>query len=169
MWSSPRTFADGEVERARYLNQSLRDNLRELVGYYAEILTGESTTNTGYVDLATVGPLVSCVVGGTQFTAIWGCQVFPTAAAVCEGEMSLEVQAAGSVITSPSDNFAAAFQGSTQNRVLPVTYMDNIPNSITGGTIVAGSPVTVTAKYRAINANGATFQRRFLYVIPVGP
>lgn len=169
MWSSPRTFADGEVERARYFNSTVRDNMRELGGYYAEILTVEGTTTTTYTDLTTVGPHVDCILGGTQATIFIGASIYPMAAARCEGWISFQAAVSGVNLFGANDNWSAAVDNTAQNRDVTQCWMDIVPNSGTGGSIAAGSPVTFTAKYRAANANGANFQRRFMYVIPAGP
>lgn len=161
MWASPRTWVTGEVVRARYFNQNLRDNVRALLGSYIEVATTETESSATYVDLATIGPqlIVDISSTGTKCAVFWGCNIAGNSAVNMYAVMAVEVSGSTTIAASDSYSCVAAF--STTNREM--TCM--------GGKVFTVNPgqVTFTAKYRS-NAGGniGSFRQRFMLAYPAG-
>jgi len=162
-WTAPRTWVDGEVVRARYFNEGVRDNLRALVGVYAEVLTSETTTSTAFTNLATVGPSVGVAITGgfnsaDEFTVFFGCHAQNDTAA---GVANMGLDVSGPTATAADDT----------NRCFTRSTATAATTSIIWGTkfesLDAGG-YTLTAKYK-VSAGTGTFLRRFVLAYPTGP
>lgn len=147
-WHVPRTWVTGEVVRARYFNEDVRDNLRALVGEFAYIDTQEGTTSTTFTDLASPGPAIS-ITTEDVITVFFGGYIFNSTANVFSG-MSIEITG----FNTASDNWGLFWASGGINRQTQFMRAYQF-GGITSGTY------PVTAKYRA-GANTASFAHRFL-------
>lgn len=172
-WTAPKTWATNDVLLAAELNMYLRDNLLELSPAKATtpgsiftvtapnliaeripvtdfIATSESTASTSYVDLATVGPTVTCE---TTSKAI----VFTYCHLLCStGDsawMSYEVT--GATDFQAPDHVAVMLQNTGGQRAQA---------AILHGTLVPGIN-TFTAQYR-VTAGTGTWSDRRIMVLP---
>lgn len=160
-WAAPRTYVTGEVVRARYLNQDLRDSARAAVGSFAYVPTQEGTTSTAYTDLTTVGPSVTVAVVD-QLTFFFGAFIFSSAVAGI-AIAAFEVSDAAGTLSGPSDEHAAFGEFQTTSRAS--TMMSGFTNSG-----MAEGPATVILKYRnATGGSTANFAQRWLLVYGTGP
>jgi hypothetical protein len=180
-WTAPMTFVDGRVLTAAQLNTHLRDNLMETEaakitaeGNYLvaaahnrlvertpvtdRVDTTETTTQTGYTDLATIGPQVTVETGTKALLFI---------------SSSMMVGGAdyrGAVV-------GCAINGETQREATDVPIqlnydgilLDNQLRFGTSGVLNDLTPGdnTFTLKYSSGSGQLATFKWRFLAVLPL--
>lgn len=177
-WTSPTTAVARDVITAALWNTSVRDNLNacavalgttsgrifcatalnamaERVPDSALVATGQTTTSTTYVDLATVGPAVTHSSSTKCMTAFGA--IISNSTAGLGARMSVALSGSNTVAASDTNSFAAesgnasdAFQGMWTTVFTPIT---------------AGS-LTLTAKYRAIGGGTASFTTRIVSMIP---
>lgn len=176
-WSSPMTAVANSVFTAAQFNTFVRDNLNETAPAKATapgrlivtaglnsvverpivsqlVATGQTTTGTGYGDLATVGPTVT-VTTGTSAIVMWSAQMSnDTAGGLCIA--SYGVTGASSVIGD--DGAAVMFTSAVSTHIGRYGAADFVG-------LTAGSN-TFTMKYRVSTGTG-TFSRRTLIVIPL--
>lgn len=120
----------------------------------AEVLTGQSTTSTTYVDLATAGPAVT-VTTGTKALVILSAELFNNTAG-SNTSMSFAISGASTVAASDNNRILLGVNGQ---------YLDcSFAMVVTG--LTAGSN-TFTAKYKTTTGT-ATFSARKIIVIDLG-
>lgn len=177
-WTSPMTFTANTVLTAAQLNTHLRDNLLETApskattatGYFcatgansiaerimksAQVLTAETTASTAYVDLATLGPAVTC---DTSLTALVFVTVGLRQSAAATGIVYADYEVTGATSRSPSDGTSAYFSppsGNPHCRTTAVHMAD----------LTSGSN-TFTMKYRCDSGTG-DFRNRRITVMPL--
>lgn len=164
-WNDPagHVFVTGEVVTAATLNTYVKDNLidldRRTSPQGAYVATDESTSSATFVDLATVGPAVTVVIGSTgkSLISIY-CALYNTVA----GSLAIMSYAWSGASTSPASDtwgigFAPAVGGAAGGARFGATHL---------GSSAAGSS-TFSAKYLA-SADTAHFVNRRLVVTPLG-
>lgn len=173
-WSAPMTFVANTALTAAQLNQYLRDNMLETApakattaGYHfvttgpnsiAEraitgdwIATAESTTETEYTDLNTVGPAVTCVTG-TKAIYMTSARVDNNTGAGARA--SIEISGASSIEANDSRELTLHLGVTHQNKFGTCYFEDGL----TPGTN------TFTMKYKS-GGGTARFAERHLIVI----
>lgn len=176
-WSTPLTAVSNAALTAAQWNASVRDNLNETavakattpgsifvatgVNSIAEriptsqyIGTAETTTNTGYVNLTTLGPAITATTAGRALLLTSG-QIFNNTAAASS---LLAHQVSGATTLSASDTWALEHRDSGTNGAMNASraHLETALNS--------GSN-TFTVMYRVTGGTG-TFQRRQIAIIP---
>jgi hypothetical protein len=174
-WSAPMTFVANTALTAAQLNQYLRDNMLETApakattaGYHfvttgpnsiAEraiegdwIATAETTTETSYTDLNTLGPSVTCVTG-TKAIYIMSARMSHSAGGSLRA--SIEISGASSIEAGDARELTVHIGHNHQNKV-GTTYFET---GLTPGTN------TFTMKYRVQDEGTGTFAERHLIVI----
>lgn len=176
-WTAPKTFVANDVLTAAELNEQLRDNLNETLNgiateegqffvvasenrmttrtpQIARTSARESTTSTTYVDLSTIGPVVTIETGPNAFVFIGGSMENNTANSVAG--MSFEIS--GATIALASDERSVSTDGLSAGyawRTGTARYVD-----------LNEGENTFTAKYKC-GSNTATFQDRYIIVMPL--
>ena len=163
-WTSPRTWATGEVVTAALLNVHLRDNLVDLDRRTSPtgsvVATSETTTATTYSDLATPGPAVTVTIGSTGKALIAMHSGLANATAGIASFMGFTIS--GATTLAASDSTAIGFTSATS----AVGIRCGSTLVLTG--LNAGS-TTFTAKYRMDPGVGPmTGVDRRLAVTPLG-
>lgn len=176
-WSTPLTAVAGVALTAAQWNASARDNLLETApakattvssffvgtgpGAIAERVplqtvtpNSETTTNTSYTNLATVGPSVTTTTGTKAFVII-GAQLTCNTATL-GAFMSYAVS--GSTPVAATDASALVHYPSSTN--LPLQASRVIFQGLTAGSN------TFTAQYKVAGAATGLFSQRTLAVIP---
>lgn len=174
-WSAPMTFVANTALTAAQLNQYLRDNMLETApakattaGYHfvttgpnsiAEraiegdwIATDETTSETSYTDLNTLGPSVTCVTG-TKAIYIMSARMSHSAGGSLRA--SIEISGASSIEAGDARELTVHIGHNHQNKV-GTTYFET---GLTPGTN------TFTMKYRVQDEGTGTFAERHLIVI----
>lgn len=177
-WSAPMTAVAGATFSAAQFNTYVRDNLNETAPAKATtagqifvstaanaiaartptsatVTASQSTASTSYVNLATVGPVVT-VGTGTQAVALFRASI---ANDTTNSSSVASVQVSGASSVAASDNNALILDGVTASN-----FMDMGTFHLFTG-LTAGSN-TFTMMYKA-GSNTASFQRRELLVIPL--
>lgn len=178
-WTSPITFAAGEVLTAAQLNTYLRDNLNETapakattpggifvttgantiaerVPVASQVTTSQQTSSTSFVDLTTVGPAVTTVCGSTALVMLYAGISHNTANFQAEAGYAVSgatTIAASNLKTLQIDGLAA----NDQLRMSAIFYET---------TLTPGSN-TFTMKYRVASGGTGTFENRQIVVIPL--
>lgn len=176
-WSAPFTAVANATYTAAQHNASVRDNLLETApakattpgSFFASTGTNtiaeritqsavtpatETTTNTSYVDLSTVGPTVTATTGVRAFVFISAQLTGNTS--TLGSFMSFEVSGATSV--SATDTSALVYYVSSVN--LPVQATRVIAQGLTAGSN------QFRAKYKVAGATTGSFSQRNISVIP---
>lgn len=157
-WTSPKSWAVGDLLTSSDMNTYVRDNMSFAASAASQtILTNEGTTSTSFTDLATVGPTVSIVTGTKALVIIGGGLVNNTASTDCI--MGFQVSGASSVTAADTAALHCGPGGAASFFPLQSSYVV-AQTGLTPGTNV------FTAKYRA-SADTANFQNRVLSVIPL--
>lgn len=174
-WSAPMTFVANTALTAAQLNTYLRDNMLETApakattaGYHfvstgpnsiAEraivgdwIQTSESTSETSYADLTTVGPSVTCVTG-TKAIYMMSARISNNGSSNST-RASIEISGATSIEAGDARELTLDLPTTDQNKVGTCYFEDGL----TPGTN------TFTMKYR-VTAGTGTFAERHLIVI----
>jgi len=177
-WTAPMTAVTGVVFTAAQFNVHIRDNLLvtapaiataagrliitlgskivgERIPTVATVSTGQSTTSTSYVDLGTVGPVVTVATGTKAFVIMGSFQQNTNAG--LGNRMSVAISGATTTAASDTNSFA--------------TESGNADDGFKGSyaTIMAltGGNNTFTAKYRTTAGGGTSnFSSRTVAVIP---
>lgn len=151
-WTTPRTWATGEVVTASIMNTHVRDNLNAVGASTAQVTTSETTTSTSYTDLATSGPAVTRTTGTTALILITA-QVANSGAGngdyvgvAVSGATTAAASDTGVIVSAPVANYSDAGAA--------VVYTN---------ALNAGSN-TFTLKYR-VSAGTGTFLNRRIVVI----
>lgn len=177
-WTSPSTVVARDIVTAAMWNTFVRDNLNacavalgttagrifcataanamaERVPDSALVATGQTTTSTTYVNLATTGPTVTQTVGVKAMGA-WGA-IMSNNTAGSGARMAIDISGANTQAASDTNSFLIesgnandAFQGMWTTVFSPLT---------------AGS-TTFQAKYRVVGAGTASFTSRIVSLIP---
>ena len=164
-WTSPRTWATGEVVTAALLNVHLKDNLvdldRRTSPYSSVVATSQTTTATTYSDLATPGPSVALLeIGSTGKALLAMHSGLANATAGIASFMGFEIS--GATTLAASDSTAIGFTSATS----AVGIRCGSTLILTGLTPGA---TTFTAKYRMDPGVGPmTAVDRRLAVTPLG-
>jgi hemolysin activation/secretion protein len=176
-WSTPLTAVSNATLTAAQWNASVRDNLLMTApalattagGYFVAtganaiaqrtsdvqaVNTVQTTTNTSYTNLTTVGPQVTLTTGPKALIVMSARASNSTAGA--NSWASYEVTGASAI--SASDNYALSYDSPVSSSTIYATYA-TIEPSLTPGSNV------FTMKYRA-SSGTATFSSRRLAVIP---
>jgi len=119
----------------------------------SSVATSQTTSSQSYTDLATAGPAVTLTTGTKALVIITAGLRVGTAD---RGYASFAVSGASTI--SASDNYAAAFEGSTTQRGAAATRLT---------TLTAGSN-TFTMKYRGSGGGTCTADTREIIVIDLG-
>lgn len=178
-WTAPFTAISGSVFTAAQFNQYVRDNLNatapalatttgsifatvsanqiaERIPAVAVVGTSETTTSTGYTNLATVGPSVTCTTGSSALVCIFAGVTNNTAGAGAFASYTVS----GASTIGGSDSRAVAYEPpSVAAATLSRAAFVGLANGLTPGVN------TFTLTYRA-SAGTATFDNRTLTVIP---
>lgn len=177
-WTSPPTVVARDLVTAALWNTSVRDNLNECaiakagtsgrmfaasaLNALAErvpdsnlVATGQTTTSTTYVDLATVGPAVTHSTS-TKCFASWGA-IMSNNTAGSGARMGLALS--GSNTVAASDTNSALIESGNANDAFQV-FWTTVFDPITAGSL------TLTAKYRLVGAGTASFTTRIVSMIP---
>lgn len=154
LWLLPADATNGVEWLFKYNAGSASANKWEFIGgaaLYAEVATSETTSSATYAALATAGPSIALPRVGDYDVAI-GCGLL-NASAGAFNFMSYDIGGTGAV-----DADAISDQtGSTSNWQQPMRTRRK-----------AGlTAVTLTAKYKSPSATVASFQNRFMSVVPV--
>lgn len=179
-WTSPITFATGEILTAAQMNTYVRDNLLETApakattpgGLFvttganaiaervpagATVTASQSTTSNSFVDLATVGPSVTVTTGNQAIVSIYAAMTVNT------NDNQAEAGYAVSGATSIAATSARVVQldgcpAGDELRMSAVFFQ----SGLTAGTN------TFTMKYRVPTAGvSGTFADRHIVVIPL--
>jgi hypothetical protein len=154
LWLLPADATNGVNWLFRYNAGSASASKWECIGgvpLFAEVDTSETTASATYAALATAGPSIALPRAGDYDVTI-GCGLL-NASAGAFNFMSYDIGGTGAVdADSISDQTA-----STSNWQQPMRTRRK-----TGLTAV-----TLTSKYKSPSATTATFQHRFMYVMPV--
>lgn len=155
-WTAPPTFVSGTVLTAGNMN-ILAGDISFLAGSGGNLITtSESTTNTGYANLATVGPSFTVTTGGSALvivTALLGNNTTGSSAF-----MSYNIT--GATAGSPSDTFALRVNSSgSGGQVIQASHVA-VRTALTPGSNI------FTAQYRVDGGTG-TFVDRYINVIPL--
>jgi hypothetical protein len=176
-WSAPMTAVANTAFTAAQFNQHVRDNLNETapakattagtifvatgVNAIAErvptrglVGTGQGTTSTSYVDLATAGPSVTVTTGSFAL-------VFWTAHSqnsVANGRCLMSFAISGATTQAADDTWALTQQNPTTGTNVRAGAVHMFP--VTAGVN------TFTAKYRVDTGNGIWTNRQ-LFVVPL--
>lgn len=177
-WTAPMTAVAGATFTASQFNANVRDNLNETApakvtaaGQYvvataanalaaravarATVATTEPTASTSYVDINTVGPVVSVVTGPAALVFL-KCG-FDNNTANVGTFMSFAVTGASSIAASDANAINVAGLGaSSRARIGGAFYV----TGLTPGTNV------FTAKYKVASVSTGTFTQRDLTVVP---
>lgn len=160
-WAVPRTYVTGEVMRARYLNQDLRDSVRATVGVFDYIAEQEITTSSSFTELVTPGPTVSVPAVDTV-TLFFGAYMF-TATTAGHAIMGVDITDADGTLTVATDEHSCIRHVQTVNRA--TMLMQGF--KVTG---MADGTATIVAKYRSSGGTvEGAFARRWLLAYGVGP
>lgn len=175
-WSAPMTFVANTALTAAQLNTYLRDNMLETApakattaGYHfvttgpnsiaERAITGdwvqasESTAETSYTDLTTVGPSVTCVTG-TKAIYLMSARMSATPAS-SSMRASIEISGASSIEAADARELTLDLNTTDQNKVGTCYFEDGL----TPGTN------TFTMKYKMQTAGTGTWAERHLIVI----
>lgn len=132
----------------------LLGGLFDTVAGFAEVLTSESTTNTSFVNLATVGPTVTLTSTGTKALLLWSAATSNNTqgqTAVCTYEVS-----GATSISAADDNGLKGDDG---------RFFASESAQFALVTINPGSN-TYRLKYRATGNTASFFRRRLLVIAP---
>lgn len=179
-WSTPVTAVSNATLTSAQWNASVRDNLLTTAPALATaagnlfvsngansiaqripssdtVNTQETTTNTSYTNLTTVGPTCSSVISDVRVIVWWTVQS-NTATVSTESLSSIDVS--GATTTAPSDNYCTDVQQpSTGTAFLDVSVSRVVRLTVTAGTN------TYQVKYRVTGGTG-TFKRRTIVTLP---
>lgn len=178
-WTAPMTAVANAVFTAAQFNTHVRDNLLETapakatgassfivtsgVNAIAErtpitanVATSQSTSSTGYTDLATVGPAVTANTG-TKALVHFNASL-SNATATNISYMSFAVSGASTVAASDTKSLSIVNNGTVVGNSHGITFLQE---GLTPGSN------TFTAKYRSSAATNATFADRNILVIPL--
>lgn len=160
-WAVPRTYVTGEIMRARYLNQDLRDSVKAAVGLFDFVEEQEVTTSSSFTELVTSGPQVSVPVVDA-LTVFFGAYMFcATTAGIAI--MGFDVTDGDGNLTAATDDHSCIRHVQTINRATALMS----GHKLTG---LAGGTATFTAKYRSSGGTvEAAFARRWVLAYGVGP
>jgi hypothetical protein len=146
------TFVAATVLEAQQLNDSF--DFVNRVTNLDFIATSQTTASLSYVDLATVGPVVTLTTG-TEAIVIFGGQYGDSGNLGNNGFMSVAVS--GATTVAASDTFAA-FGDQSIN-------IENLSSGFLFTGLTPGSN-TFTAKYKKSGGTStAAFSKRYLYVV----
>lgn len=123
----------------------------------ALVATSETTTNTTYVSLSTVGPSVTVTIGANGLALV---SIYNFAASDTQGKRAyMGFDISGATTLAANDNYASEWQAWTANA-------DGTASSTFLVTGLAAGSTTFLAKYR-VDANTGTFKNRRIAVIPL--
>lgn len=179
-WTSPITFATGEILTASQLNTYLRDNLNEtapakattngsiFVGTGANsiaeripngatVSTSQTTASTTFVDLTTVGPSVTMTTGTKALISIYAGIAIDTA----NNQAEMGYAVSGATTIAASSTRCLQIDGTPAGDELRMSAVF-FESGLTSGTN------TFTAKYRvATGGTTGTFVDRHIVVFPL--
>ena len=152
-WTTPKTWAVGDVLTAADMNTYNRDNLTALQPQAATVSTSPSTASTSYTDLGTVGPAVTLTTGSSVLVDI-GCGLANGTGG--DGAfMSYAVSGATTISAVDATSVGATSASAGASVQAAFSYLQ------TG--LTPGSN-TFTAKYKAVTGGTATFTQRIIIV-----
>jgi len=177
-WTAPPTVVARDVVTAALWNTSVRDNLNacavalgttagrifaataanalaERVPDSNLVATGQTTTSTTYVDLATVGPTVTHS-NGTMAMGSWGA-IMSNNTAGQGARMGLDLS--GATTAAASDTNSVCIESGNANDAFQV-FWTTIFAGLTPGS------ETYKAKYRLVGTGTASFTTRIVSIIP---
>lgn len=177
-WTAPITAIAGATVTASDFNLYVRDNLSqtmpakalnvgsvfavsaantivERIPSFDSVATSESTASTSYVDLATVGPSVTCTTGTFAIICVGG-RLGPNTTAAQSVKMSWAIS--GATTRAASDTWAAGPLGLGTSGAFYTSRWYY-------AGVTAGSN-TFTAKYSVSGGTG-TFAARSIHVLPL--
>lgn len=179
-WTTPLSAVSNATLTAAQWNASVRDNLlvtavalataagnmfissganslAQRIPSSDTINTQETTTNTSYTNLTTVGGTCASVVSDVRVIVWWTVQS-NTATVSTESISSIDIS--GATTTAPSDNYCTDVQQpSTGTAFLDVSVARTVRLTVTAGSN------TYTMKYRTTGGT-ATFRRRSIVTLP---
>lgn len=178
-WTAPMTAIAGSAFTAAQFNTYVRDNLLETApakattagGYFvatgtnaisqrtlteSEITTAETTSNTSYINLATVGPTVTTTTG-SKALVMWCAQIENTANG---GFGIVSVDISGATTQAANDGYSLVLEQTSDNTGQAVSASTAKVFNLTPGSN------TFTLKYRASGGGTSNFSRRRLIVLP---
>ena len=153
----------GEIVTAAHLNTHVRDNTLDLdrrtSPVASVVATDQGTASDTYVDLATVGPAVTVVIGATGKALVSTFSRLRNDTAGGASHMSYSYS--GATVRNAGDDFSLTFNSAAAGAEVRMggTFLD------TG--LTAGS-TTITAKYRRGLGGTAYATGRYLQATPLG-
>lgn len=176
-WTTPLTAVSNAVYTAAQHN-ALRDNLlmtapalattagghfaatgtnaiAQRVSQVAGVNTAQTTTNTSYTNLTTVGPQITATTGPAAL--IFMSSRVSNATAGQNSWVSYNITGASAI--SPSDNYALSYDSPVVNSTMYATYA-TLETGLTAGSNI------FTMQYRVSSSTG-TFSNRRLAVFPL--
>lgn len=183
-WTSPMTFVANQALTASQLNTHLKENLQEVMpakafttgGFFVTatphritqrltrkqyIDTTETTAETDWTDLTTIGPTVTCQTGDSAM-AWFGCRQDNSASGY--SRVTVEVGGEGTASSGNSDG-GSSVEASDDNGALVSDRTVFWGTSIHFTGLTPGTN-TFTMKYRVSSGTG-TFRYRRLIVMPL--
>lgn len=177
-WTAPMTAVAGTAFTAAQFNTYVRDNLNttapavasaagniivttglnavtERVPSVGFVVTSQTTTNTSFVDLATVGPTVT-VTTGIKCMVTFGCLISNSSVGQ-GGRMGIDLSGASTQVAADANSILA--ESGNANDGYKLTW-STIFNPLTPGSNVW------KAKYRCAGSGTAAFAERVVAIVP---
>jgi len=165
-WTAPRTWAVNEIVTAAIMNGHVRDNLqylRDIIdaiisGTKAEIATQETTTNTGWVNLDTVGPTATFSTGPLGMALVYVAATCSNSTDEGKARFSYVLRNASTDadVISPSATLGGQLKGQDQERREGIMWFPT--------ELVANTDYKVIARYQSSDgANTARFRDRTVW------